>query len=97
MKLAGKTSATFVIIYGTRQGSVLSPVMFSVYLDDLLKELRALQLGYHIGRYRLGTCGFVYDLFLMAPCRDVFQRMRNVCEQYAVEHHLVFSTYPVAS
>ena len=51
VKLGGKTSATFGITNGTRQGSVLSPVLFSVYLDDLLKELRALQLGCHIGGY----------------------------------------------
>ena len=95
VRLGGKTSATFGITNGTRQGSVLSPVLFSVYLDDLLKELRALQLGCHIGGYWLGACGYADDLILMAPCRDVLQRMLTVCEQYAVEHNLVFSTDPV--
>ena len=45
VKLGGKRSAYFQLTNGTRQGSVLSPVLFSVYLDDLLIELRRLQLG----------------------------------------------------
>ena len=97
VKLAGKRSTPFKITNGTRQGSVLSPVLFSVYLDDLLKELRKLQLGCHIGGYWLGGCGYADDLILMAPSRDVLQRMIQVCEVYATEHNLVFSTDPVPS
>ena len=40
VKLAGVSSTRFSITNGTRQGSVLSPTLFSVYLDDLLKLLR---------------------------------------------------------
>ena len=49
VKLAGMRSESFRLTNGTRQGSVISPVLFSVYLDDLLKELRQLNLGCHIG------------------------------------------------
>ena len=97
VKLAGKRSSSFKITNGTRQGSVISPLLFSVYLDDLLKELRKLQLGCHIGGYWLGACGYADDLILMAPSRDVLQRMIQVCEVYASEHNLVFSTDPVPS
>ena len=36
----GTKSDYFNILNGTRQGSVLSPTLFSVYIDDLLQELR---------------------------------------------------------
>ena len=65
--------------------------------NDLLKELINLQLGCHIGGYWLGGCGYADDLILMAPSRDVLQRMLHVCEAYAMEHNLVFSTDPVPS
>ena len=42
VKLGGSKSTSFRVTNGTRQGSVLSPVLFSVYLDDLLKELTRL-------------------------------------------------------
>ena len=54
VKLGDSKSTTFRVSNGTRQGSVLSPLLFSVYLDDLLQQLRHLQLGCHIGGYWYG-------------------------------------------
>ena len=71
VKLGGKKSSVFRLTNGTRQGSVLSPVLFSVYLDDLLVELRSLQLGSHIGGLWYGACGYADDLILLAPNREV--------------------------
>ena len=51
----GVRSSTFSITNGTRQGSVLSPCMFSVYLDDLLKRLRHLGFGCHMGGMWVGA------------------------------------------
>ena len=93
--LSGKQSTSFTITNGTRQGSVLSPVIFSVYLDDLLRELRRLQLGCSIGGCWFGACGYADDLIIMAPNREVLQRMLDICEAYAVDHNLTFSTDPV--
>ena len=39
VKLLDNKSKTFRITNGTRQGSVLSPALFAVYLDGLLQEL----------------------------------------------------------
>ena len=60
VKLGGKKSSTFKLTNGTRQGSVLSPLLFSIYLYDLLQELRHLQLGCHIRGARVWSvwvCG----------------------------------------
>ena len=95
IKLDGKRSSSFLLTNGTRQGSVLSPVLFSVYLDDLLAELRALQLGCHIGGWWYSALGYADDLILLDPNREVLQKMLVVCERYGAEHNLVFSTDPV--
>ena len=97
IKLAGLRSNQFPITNGTRQGSVLSPLLFSVYLDDLIAKLRNLSLGCHIGGYWFGACGYADDLILLAPSRDVLQRMLQICEDYALQHNLLFSTDPVPS
>ena len=95
VKLGGKRSKTFRITNGTRQGSVLSPLLFSVYLDDLLKDLRKRDLGCPIGGLWFGACGYADDLILLAPNRDVLQRMLQVCEVYAADHNLTFSADPL--
>jgi hypothetical protein len=55
---------------------VLSPALFSVYLDDLIKELREQGLGCHIGGWWMGACGFADDLILLAPVRSVLQKIQ---------------------
>ena len=94
VKLAGKKSSSFRITNGTRQGSVLSPALFSVYLDDLIIKLRELGLGCHVGGWWMGACGYADDLILLAPLRSVLQEMVRVCQEYGELHNLVFSTDP---
>ena len=95
VKLAGRKSPTFTLTNGTRQGSVLSPALWCVYIDDLLKELRSLKLGCYVGGVWMGACAYADDLLCLAPNRTVLQRMVTVCEEYGRSHNMVFSTDPV--
>ena len=87
VKLGGTRSTTFKVTDGAR--------LFSVYLDDLLLQLRKLGLGCHIGGMWYGAYGYLEDLILLAPNREVLQKMVRVCQSYAGEHNLIFSTDPV--
>ena len=93
MKLGKDSSATFDISNGTRQGSVLSPYFFGVYLDNLLKRLRQLQLGCYVAGVWMGACAFADDIALLAPGRQVLQKMIKECESYGVQNNLFFSTF----
>ena len=46
IRWGGSNSSLFTIVNGTRQGSILSPSLFAVYVDSLLVELRELGIGY---------------------------------------------------
>ena len=95
VRLSGKDSEQFSISNGTRQGSVLSPHLFSAcYLDELLVKLRKLGIGCHVAGVWFGACLYADDVCLLANSRDVLQRMVKVCEDYGAEHNLVFSTDP---
>ena len=94
VKLVDRRSDPFGITNGTRQGSVLSPTLFSVYLDDLLDRLRKLGVGCHVGGLWYGASCFADDLILLAPARTAAEMMLQCCEQYAKEHNLQFSTDP---
>ena len=76
-------SRTFTISNGTRQGSVLSPALFSVYMDDLIKELRRAGVGCHLGGVFCGVVGYADDLLLLAPSRSAMVTMLKTCEAWS--------------
>ena len=92
VKWGDAKSSQFKILNGTRQGSVLSPCFFAIYVDDLLQELRNLGVGCHIGDIFMGAAGFADDIILISPSRSAMQQMLSVCENYAMENNLMFST-----
>ena len=87
-------SSIFKISNGTRQGSMASPALWSVYLDLLIKELRKLGVGCYVGGLFMGVVGYADDLLLISPSRGAMQMMLDKCQEYAEEHNIMFSTDP---
>ena len=87
-------SAQFRVVNGTRQGSVLSPALFSVYVDDLLLQLRKSKVGCYIGDMFFGAAGYADDIILLAPCRSAMAELVRICENFGKENNLQFSTDP---
>ena len=94
VRMAGQNSEEFSIKNGTRQGSILSPFFFGVYINGVIKKLRELKIGCFVAGIWMGAAAFADDLALMAPDRHSLQRMMKVCEDYGKEHNLAFSTDP---
>ena len=97
VKWGQSVSSRFPISNGTRQGSMASPVLWSVYLDSMIKELRQLGLGCHVDGVYMGVVVYADDILLMAPNRASMQSMLHICESYADKHNIMFSTDPVPS
>jgi hypothetical protein len=87
-------SERFPITNGTRQGSMVSPALWSVYLDMLIKELREMGIGCHVGGLFMGVVVYADDVLLMAPTRGAMQTMLDKCEEYAAANNIMFSTDP---
>ena len=49
MRWNSKDSQSFSVKNGVRQGAILSPSLFCVYLDNLLGRLRDAGVGCHVG------------------------------------------------
>ena len=94
VKWGGARSSMFPIVNGTRQGSILSPALFAIYVDDLLQELKSLGVGCHVAGVYMEAVGFCDDILLLAPTRDGMQLMLNTCESFVLRNNLQFSTDP---
>ena len=94
VKWNNEASYFFDIGNGVKQGAVLSAVFYCVYTNAIFKELRRMNIRCCIGQNYVGVIGYADDLFLMCPTLDGLQKMLNVCEKYASDHNLCFSTDP---
>ena len=86
----GSDSAKFTVSNGVRQGAVSSPIFFSLYINDLFKLLRSSRLGCRLFNIFLGC--FADDLFLLSASRSGLQAMVDICDKFAKERNLKFST-----
>ena len=87
----GSLSHRFSVSNGVRQGGVLSPVLFTVYLDDLLIGLERLGVGCHWKSIFAGAVCYADDLTLLAPSPAALRLMLKFCEDFASSHGLKFN------
>ena len=76
---------------GVRQGGVLSPYLFVVYLDDLSNELNNIKAGCYIGEVLLNHLMFADDICVFCPSVRWLQRILDVCQTYAESHGIIFN------
>ena len=75
----GILSDQFSVCAGIRQGGILSPVLFSVYLNSLIEKLQISGLGCHIGMLFMGALMYADDLVLLSASVHDLQLMINIC------------------
>jgi len=81
----------FHVSNGVRQGGVLSPYLFAVYLDDLSNELKNINAGCYIGEVLLNHLMFADDICVFCPSVRWLQRILDVCQAYVESHGIIFN------
>ena len=87
----GFHSDTFETSNGVRQGGVLSPILFTVYIDVLLQRLENSGLGCYVGHEYFGGLCSADDLSLLAPNLWCLKRMLEICEKFGHEYGIIFN------
>ena len=91
VRWGGALSFWYRITAGVRQGGILSPLLFAVYMDPLIVRLRALDLGCKLFDKYYGCLLYADDILLMSHTVNAMQRMLAVCDQFAQEFDLKFN------
>ena len=72
-------SACFSLTVGVRQGGVLSPVLFTVYVNSILLRLQQSNYGCVIASQFLGCIMYADDLVLLCPSICGLKKMLDIC------------------
>jgi hypothetical protein len=87
----GIVSDYFLAINDAKQGGVLSPVLFCLYIDGLLVALSKAGVGCFIGNNFAGALAYADDIVLLAPSASALRIMLSICDNYANEYCISFN------
>lgn len=78
---SGTTSAPVACSAGVRQGSILSPVLFSLFVDSVLDRLKSSGLGCFVNFDCHNSFMYADDLLLLSNSVTDIQAMFNLCAE----------------
>ena len=85
MKWSDTLSKEVSLSAGVRQGGVLSPWLFSIYIDIILEKLEISGLGCFLGKQCLNSFLYADDLIILTLSVSDLQKLVNICQSTFTE------------
>jgi len=79
----------FCVSGGLRQGCILSPLLFNLYLDDLVKYIKAFNVGIDIGDGKICILLCADDIVLLASSETELQVLLNALSDWCTTNDMI--------
>ena len=66
------------ICNGVRQGGILSPIFFKLYINDLIDRISKCELGCKLGMFSSNIVAYADDIVLLAPSLNALQCLADL-------------------
>ena len=82
---------SFGVSNGVRQGGIISPYLFAVYIDQLSKDLNRVPAGCYIGNTLVNHIIYADDICCFSPSVAGLQDLLDVCDSFSYKNGIVFN------
>ena len=76
---------------GVRQGGVISPILFTLYVDEMINKLKSSGIGCTIGNHYAGCLMYADDVTLICPSVTGLQEMVDICLNFGMKNSIMFN------
>ena len=84
-------SNVFNVTNGVRQGGILSPKLFNIYIDGLSNILNNSSIGGSLGGKRINHMLYADDLCIVSLSSAGLQKLLSICDEYCASHSITFN------
>jgi len=77
---------------GVKQGGVLSPILFIIYMDERLRTLSLCGVGCYVVNIYCGSFWYADDVILLAPNLYSIKKLMCICEAFAKEYDVIVNS-----
>jgi hypothetical protein len=82
----------FPINCGVKQGGILSPFLFNVFIDELITSCLDLNVGALFHTINMSIIVYADDILLISPVDFQLQKLLDVCTEYSEKWRIKFNT-----
>ena len=76
-----------------KQGGLLSPILFGMYMDVLFEALSTSQAGCRVGQQFMGAFGYADDVILIAPTKRSMNALFYICTDFSRDFQIKFNPH----
>ena len=91
IRLGDAYSYKFNETHGVRQGGILSPYIFNVYVHALSEELKKCNVGCNLNGHLINHIMYADDLVLISISSAGLSQLLYECEQFGTRHDLKYN------
>ena len=81
----------FCVTNGVKQGGIISPMLFNLYINNLSVKFNCSGIGGYIETFFINNLCYADDLFLISLFSSGMQHLLNICKEYASTHKLLYN------
>lgn len=87
----GHVSAPYSIEQGCRQGSICSPFLYTVFINELLHELSQSRYGLTINNVNVAAPTQADDVVLLSISKDGLSKLLDMCKAYSEKWRYIYN------